>query len=408
MAKMNIISEHSKKVLTSIEIAKYSEELRSYLEELKNNNEIVACYWQGKDEEFVKGVSDYDLIVITRFSFDYERALPTSISRFDISFYPSNIWKDGIYIKPLFPTHCKPIFERTNFKIENFWKKKEIKLIYLSHIIDYSFLIFFSWLNKHSMKLLSNGYISQYEKKEILKRISGLRYLTYMYNLITRNKLTLKPFEDFFLEINKLRKTPTDNIQNEIIKSYTRFAYENLLFPTLLDLIEFINRKEIIMISEKSKQVDCFFVNGRVFASFMDRSKIIDMIERREMLDFMMSLYKVSKENILVLPIEFSYNLIEYSKGRGNLSSKLKKDIYYDSNVFEVNPSYQDVIMKKRKILNKWALYVKKNKIEIGFRPFEYRYGVSLKDFLFETIFRFKKSRQIFKLKKVMNYIKRK
>ena len=378
------------------------EYLSNYTKRIYNHHEILACYYQGKIDEFIKDVSDYDLIIITEQNIDINKFV-SKCDNLDISFYPINLWKDGMYIKPIFKEYINPIFEKEKC-CYNLWNDDGSKFVYLSHIIDYSYLSFLSWLNMCVIKLYFNRKnFTCKDYDELLKRMYGLKYLVYMHNTVVNDRFVLEPYSQLFSEIRQMRTLSKfyDRNSDNVLKSYIEQCYV-LLSEIINELLCFIYEHKLISVIGNEK--DCFFINGRNFVLYIDRTKFLSVIEKHGLLTCMLELYKRNNENILLLPVEFLSNIAEYSKPKGIISDKLSCDIYSDVS-FLISENYKDVLSKKSNVLNDWAYYIKKNRISVGFRPFEYRFGTNMKDYMFESFFRYKKFLQMKKIERIKSNI---
>ncbi|MHA1665154.1 MAG: hypothetical protein ACTSVW_04915 [Candidatus Njordarchaeales archaeon] len=354
-------------------------EIKDYINMLKSRGSVLACYYQGSIEEFIPNVSDIDLIVITKNEFDMKKILPKK-SNIDLSLYPENIWKKGIYIKPLFRGYIFPIFEKKSY-LNNIWNihNKKLKLIFLSHIIDYSYCTFFSWLNKYAIKILNKENLNLADIKELLKRINGLKYLIMMHNYLVQGYFAKDPYSNFFAKLRQLRAC--NGVNYEELLKFVEYAYSNILFNTLKGVTDYIKNYTLADTNEDNEKYRCInYISGRNFIIYLPNFfRIFE--DPKEWVDVTVKLYKKFKENILILPLELSINLTYYSQIEGGLiKDKIKKHLLNENMTFDISSEYSEVLKEKYYILDKWAKYIKNNKISIGFRPFEYRYANTIKD----------------------------
>jgi len=353
-------------------------EIKDYINLLKSREDVFACYYQGSMEEFIPNVSDVDLIIITKDNFNTKNIFLRN-PNIDLSLYPECIWKRGIYIKPLFKSYIFPFFEKKHY-LNNIWNipVEKLKLVYLSHIIDYSYCTFFSWLNKYATKILNRENLSVLDIKELLKRINGLKYLVMMYNYVFHNHFKKEPYEKFFAEVKQLRKKET--IGQEELMEVTEYSYNDILFPIIRDVVNYLKNDRIVNVSlNNNVDVTVCYISGRNFIIYLP-SEFFPR-EAKEWLNTIIRLHKGFRSNILLLPLEFALNLDFYSKFKvGLIQNKIKKYFLNKNVIFNVSKDYSEVLIEKYYVLNEWAKYIKNNKISIGFRPFEYRYANTIKD----------------------------
>jgi len=340
-AKDFLFYNHPKK----LKIEDYNKALSKVKKDLSNVNGLSSIYtWGGISNP---GISDIDFLLVSKkngklkLPLKYKSIFLLNRKLRYLLFHPfvlidEEAVKDVRYIYP--ETNFNFVYGK-RIKIKK-PSKNEKMLVKIHLLIDIA-------IRHYPRDFTSMLFSKKINVRNILLRLGSLKFGIKTFSDISKTKI--KNSQDYISNIEKLRKDwfnlsrkNKDErlfglikkgalISIEIVKNFSNYLEKNRIVQ--------INNKKTDKIAYNGDKNQTIFIEG------WDTKKSFEMMN---------DLYRKKNKIYSVLPLNFSINLIEYSKSKGILSQHIRKNLLVNNLHYKLK---DEAILKKRaEVLNKQVL----------------------------------------------------